>query len=238
MGKKDALKKIMLTAEQNDRVLKLLEYVINKTFEKEVVTKLADYMGGELMYKIPTSENEYQKKIENPMSTIFDEVKHNLERKLKIKIKNKIYEPPIKNQLHLAIGIYGLNGNFYFNSGVGDRDGPIANTFENSPFRKNIISGIKSSDNYHVPFYGNTIASNMKVAMSEEPNIVGTSRAFFPLVFESVGYRACRKLINPYTGNVGGILVIVLYNVSKSTIANLLTDKKFNSNVETIESKK
>jgi hypothetical protein len=218
--------------------LKLLEYTINKTFEKDVVTKLADYMGGELMYKPPKDEKQYQRKIENPMSIIFDEVKNTLERKLKIKILNKIYEPPIKNQLQLAIGIYGLNGNFYFNSGVGDRDGPIANTFKNSPFEGNIISGIKSGPNDYVPFYGNTIASNMKVAMSDDPNIVGTSRAFFPLVFESVGYRACRKLINHHTGNVGGILVIVLYNVSKSTIVNLLTDKKFNSNVETIESKK
>ena len=210
----------MLSAKQNEKVLKLMEHTIKKLFKKKTANNLAEYMGGELTVNYPKNEKQYQANIKDPMEQIFSETKHILEKKLKLKINNKLYQP-INNELYMAIGLFGKYGNFYFNSSVPDTIGENANTYANSPFQQNTICGIKSSDGSYSAFNGNIFASQMKVLLSDDPNIVGSSFGFVPLSFKTDGYRACRKLNNDYTGNVGGVLAIALYHVDKKTIANL-----------------
>jgi hypothetical protein len=210
----------MLSAKQNEKVLKLMERTINKIFKKKTANNLAEYMGGELTVNPPKNEKQYQANIKDPMEQIFSETKHILEKKLKLKINNKVYQP-INNELYLRLALYGRYGNYYFNSSVPDTLGENANTYENSPLQQNTISGIESSDGSYSAFNGNTLASQMKVLLSDDPNIVGSSIGFFPLTLKSVGYRACRKLNNDYTGIVGGVLAVVLFNVDEKSIANL-----------------
>jgi hypothetical protein len=211
---------MLLSAKENEKVLKLMEDTINKLFKKKTAINLAKYMGGELTVNPPKNEKQYQESIKDPMEQIFSETKHILEKKLKLKINNKVYQP-INKDLYFGIGLYGRYGNFYFNSNVPDTIGENANSYKNSPLQQNTISGNKSSDGSYSAFNGNTFPSQMKIMLSDDPNIVGSSVGFVPLSFKRVGYRACRKLINDYTGIVGGVLIVALYNVNENTIANL-----------------
>ena len=209
-----------LKEKQKKMVLKLLKRAINNMFKKKQLIELADYMGGEMIINPPTNEEQYQKIIKDPMTNIFSEIKNILEKKLKVKFDNNVYQP-INKGLYIAVGLFGTYGYFYFNSAVPDKIGENANTYINSPLQNNTICGIKSSDGSYSAFNGNIFPAQMKILLSDDPNIVGSSVGFVPLSFKSVGYRVCRKLINN-TGNVVGVLAIALYGVNETTIPNIL----------------
>lgn len=161
----------------------------------------------------PTNEREYQATIKNRMVKIFNQVKPKLEKILGKPITNNVYEP-LTDSLYLAVALYGRYGNTYFTSAAPDKGTITSNTYANSPLQGNTISGIKTSDGAYTPFNANTFPSEMKVLLNNHPNAVESSVGFFPQRKRD-GWRACRKLINDYTGLVGGVLVIALYNVEK-----------------------
>uniref|UniRef100_A0A6C0LDC4 Uncharacterized protein n=1 Tax=viral metagenome TaxID=1070528 RepID=A0A6C0LDC4_9ZZZZ len=205
---------MLLSAKENEAVLKALEAVLNSEFKKEVVLKLENYMGGELTVNPPTNEKEYQQKIKDPMVKIFNQVKAKIEKVFGKPITNKVYEP-LTDTLYLGVALYGRYGNVYFSSGVPDNGTINANTYENSPLQGNTISGYQTSDGAYTAFNANTLPSQMKVLLNLDPNAVESSVGFFALSYKRDVWRACRKLINDYTGIVGGVLVIGLYNVQK-----------------------
>jgi len=205
---------MLLSAKENAAVLKALEAVLNSEFKKETVLKLENYMGGELTVNPPTNEQEYKKKIKDPMVKIFNQVKCKIEKVFKKPVSNNVYEP-LTDSLYLSIALYGRYGNVYFNSTVPDKGTINANTYENSPLQGNTISGYQTSDGAYTAFNANTIPSEMKVLLNIDPDAVESSVGFFALSYKRDGWRACRKLINDYTGIVGGVLVIALYNVEK-----------------------
>lgn len=205
---------MLLSAKENEAVLKALEVVLNSEFKKEVVLNLAKYMGGKMTVKPPTNEEEYQATIKNRMVKIFNQVKPKLEKIFGKPITNKVYEP-ITDSLYFSIALYGKYGNVYFNSSVPDNGTINANTYANSPFQGNTIAGYKTSDGAYVAFNANIVPSEMKILLNNDPNAVESSVGFFALSYKRDGWRACRKLINDYTGVVGGVLVIALYNVKK-----------------------
>lgn len=201
----------MLSAKQHDDILKTLESTLNSVFKKENVKKLADYMGGELGINPPKNEQEYQEKIKNPMQKIFGQIKRRIIKKLGREINNEPYEP-INDNLFMVVALYGRYGNCYFMSFEPNTGGPIANSYENGPLKNNTISGNRNSDGSYCLFNANTLPSQMAVILNTDPKYVSSSVGFFAPA-KRVGHRACRKLINDYTGIVGGVMAVALYNV-------------------------
>lgn len=203
----------MFSAEQNRAILSVLEATLNSEFNEPVVKNLANYLGGEMAIQYPTDEESYTVAIKTPMEAIFHNIKDKLQVHLGQPIVNAIYEPMHDTNLYLSVALFGRYGNYYFNSTVPSTDGPIANTYKNSPLQNNMICANKNSDGSYSPFNGNTVPGEMEVMLSHDPNHVSTSIGFVPLSYKKTGYRACRKLVNHETGIVGGGLVIALYNV-------------------------
>jgi hypothetical protein len=172
-------------------------------------------MGGELTIKPPVNEKEYQQKIKDPMVKIFNQVKAKIEKVFGKPITNNVYEP-LTDSLYLVVALCGRYGNIYFSSGVPDNGTNDANTYANSPLQGNTISGNQTSDGAYTASNINTFPSQMKVLLNLDPNAVESSVGFVALSsYKRDAWRACRKLINDYTGIVGGVLVIALYNVEK-----------------------
>ena len=148
------------------------------------------------------------------MLKIFSKLKSKLETKLHRKIHNKPYETyEPGNKLYMLVALYGRYGWTYFISSVPDLDGPIANTFENSPLNKNLINALLNSDGSYTSFNGNTFPSEMDVLLNEDPEYCAASIGFVPLIYKTLSYRACRKLVNKYTGIVGGVITVALLNI-------------------------
>ena len=204
----------MLTKEQNELVLQILVDTLNSEFNEEVVSNLAEYMGGEFTVNPPVDEISYQLAIKQPMLTIFQEVKYKLQNALNKVIYNNPYDP-INDNLYLSVGLFSLYGDYYYTS-KSKNDGITGNTYENSPLQKNLIYACESSDGGYVPFNGNITPSQINTISSSDPNYVGSSMGYVSVPINKMSYRSCRKLVNTDTGVIGGVLAICLYNVDSA----------------------
>ena len=191
---------------------------MDEAFEQMSVNNLAQYMGGELTVNPPTDESSYATAIKIPMELIFNQIKTILQKKLNKPIYNKVYEP-MNDKLFLLVALTGRYGNYFFNSIYSDSVGLNANTFKNSPLQNNTILSHVFNDGSYAPWNANLFPSQMEVLSDNDPKFTATSFGYHPMSsYKCVGYRACRKLINDYTGIVGGVLVINLFNVTPDTI--------------------
>ena len=204
---------MVLSAKENEELLKIMESTLNSEFKSHTVKELAEYMGNELTTNPPTNEKEYKKAIKTPMLKIFSKLKSKLETKLHRKIHNKPYETyEPGNKLYMLVALYGRYGWTYFDSSQANLIGSIANSFENSPLNKNLINAMPNSDGSYTSFNGNILPSEMSVLLNKNPDYCTSSVGYFATK-KNLGYRACRKLVNDYTGIIGGVLVISLFNV-------------------------
>jgi hypothetical protein len=210
-----------LSERENKKVFEILDYVINHQFKKQSVINLANYMGRGMVNDPPTNNNEYQKKINAPMETIFNQIKHTLVKK-GLPVSNSVYELPGTNKLFLAVAIFSTNGASWFNSAVSDREGENANTFENSPLGFNTILGVKTRYGY-IPFNGYTHPAQTGIMIDKNPDARGPSTGYLTQ-FKNFAYRICGKLIDEESKLTVGVLAFALYNIDKSMIDKILTE--------------
>ena len=56
---------MVLSAKENEALLKIIENTLNSEFNSHIVKGLAEYMGNELTTNPPSNEKEYQKHIKH-----------------------------------------------------------------------------------------------------------------------------------------------------------------------------
>lgn len=227
--------KMLLSAKQNNHVLNILESTVNDIFLENSVKNLAQYMGGEMTINQPTSEESYAETIKNPMELIFNQTKRILQKK-NIPITNNVYEP-LNDKLFLEVALTGRYGNYYFTSYHSNTIGMDANTYINSPLQNNTIISNVHKDGNHWTFNANLYPSQMEVLLNDDDNYVSTGIGFDALSsYKKVGYRACRKLVNDYTGLCGGVLIICLSGVTPDICGDeLLMEPSNNSSHESLD---
>ena len=202
-----------MSVEQNAELLIQMASILDNQFETPIVQNLCEYMGGEIITNPPTDEAMYQVFIKDPMVQIFNNVKAEMNATFTREIVNNCYDPlGANNGLSLIVAMNGRYGWCYFSSLEHDMFGPTANSYENSPFNKNLILGLKNSDGSYTPFNTNTFPSQIQTIVNNDPNHVEGDVGYAAQT-KCALYRVCRKMINSYTGITGGVLVLALIHV-------------------------
>ena len=205
----------MFSDAQNKAVLTIMENTLMEEQMEPEFLNLAEYIGGTITVNPPTDESSYDLLIKQPMLLIFDQLKTKLEANLGKVIYNNPFEPLNNNQLYFNISLITSKGNFMFCTSAPDTIGRYANTFANCPLQSNTINGSKSTDNAYSPYFATTNYCTMMQFMDPDPTMIMKHVLYNPQNnISTFNYSVCCKLINNYTGVVGGTLEMNLFNVA------------------------